>query len=207
MLEQQIESGKQNELKLEIYFGKQRKFDLKYCKYIKRYYVPLKNIKAFKNYYQVYFLINGQFFIDPKYKITSSKDGTFLNLLFKKDFFISKQKEKNQFVQIKTKTSSSSVESDSDSFVLNFPKSKNGAKSEESSIVKINPTEKSQKNDEDSKNKHFKYVLVYQLDRFARDRYASAKELSKFENGTHVVNSEFDQVIQLSKHILAGKSL
>ncbi len=42
---------------------------------------------------------------------------------------------------------------------------------------------------EDSKKKTFKYVLVYQLDRFARDRYDSATYKHKLKkNGVRVIS-------------------
>ena len=43
---------------------------------------------------------------------------------------------------------------------------------------------------EDSKKKQFKYVLVYQLDRFARNRYDSAKNKAKLKkNGVRVLSA------------------
>ena len=48
-----------------------------------------------------------------------------------------------------------------------------------------------QKMIEDSKNRHFKYVLVYQLDRFARDRYDSATYKHKLKkNGVRVISAK-----------------
>ena len=44
---------------------------------------------------------------------------------------------------------------------------------------------------EDSKKKHFEYVLVYQLDRFARNRYDSANYKAKLKkNGVRVLSAK-----------------
>ena len=45
---------------------------------------------------------------------------------------------------------------------------------------------------EDSKKKNFEYVLVYQLDRFARNRYDSANYKAKLKkNGVRVLSAHY----------------
>ena len=55
---------------------------------------------------------------------------------------------------------------------------------------------------DDSKKKHFEYVLVYQLDRFARNRYDSANYKAKLKkNGTEFTVNQLSRIIRNEKYI------